>query len=301
VGGSENISKAKKIFSSAFLGFALAIGAWVIINTILYTILDHDKYPNSSWFKIECSDGRVVVKPGDISQVIQNTLGVTPTPKPIPTGTFQDPSIWGGGSTYTCPDGFTLQTNGTCTNNTDPNITTPPIIVQNPITSVGGGTLTQERLEGQLTNTYQYQSQLQSICAAQGLSDCRLAQAIMAIESGGVSQASPAGAQGLMQLMPGTARGLDSSLRNLSDAQIISKLRSDSTLNMTLGVKYLAQLQNTFSTLPQVVAAYNGGPGANSPSRTCKGQTYWECTANEGYAETRNYVPNVINAMNIIK
>lgn len=52
---SENIGKAKNIFSSAAVGFALALSSWIIVNTILNTVLDKNMYPNSSWFKVDCS------------------------------------------------------------------------------------------------------------------------------------------------------------------------------------------------------------------------------------------------------
>ena len=45
-----------------------------------------------------------------------------------------------------------------------------------------------------------------------------------------------------------------------------------------------------------VVAAYNGGPGANWCSVTCKEETWWQCIGNPGYAETRNYVVKVKQA-----
>ena len=70
---------------------------------------------------------------------------------------------------------------------------------------------------------------------------------------------------------------------------------------MTLGVQYINQLSNQFNTMENVIAGYNGGAGANKNSVTCPGQTYWACAANEGYAETRNYVPNVINALGQIR
>ncbi|HEX5677599.1 MAG TPA: lytic transglycosylase domain-containing protein [Alcanivorax sp.] len=60
---------------------------------------------------------------------------------------------------------------------------------------------------------------------------------------------SRAGAQGLMQLMPNTARYL-----NVSDP-------FDADANINGGTRFLAYLQNKFSTLDQVLAAYNAGEG----------------------------------------
>jgi len=60
---------------------------------------------------------------------------------------------------------------------------------------------------------------------------------------------SRVGAQGLMQLMPSTARYLE-----VSDP-------FDADANIHGGTRFLAYLQNKFSTLDQVLAAYNAGEG----------------------------------------
>ena len=76
-GGSENISKAKKIFSSSAFGFVLALCSWLIVNTVLYTVLDHNQYPNSSWFHIDCSSAPRQVA-NNIGTVLANHLGIAP-------------------------------------------------------------------------------------------------------------------------------------------------------------------------------------------------------------------------------
>lgn len=82
---------------------------------------------------------------------------------------------------------------------------------------------------------------------------------------------SPAGATGLMQLMPATARGL-----GVTDVR-------DPWQNLAGGTKYLRQLMDRFDgDLTKVVAGYNAGPNA---------------VAKHGgippYAETRTYVARV--------
>lgn len=284
----ENISKAKKIFGSTLFGFGLAVSGWLIINTILFTILDKNQYPDSSWFRISCT---TLERPTQttISEVLENSLGTAPTPS---AQVFNQDYV-----TASCPYTYTL-VNGKCVGSDGKSI--DPVYKVNGST-VSAATLSEARLLAQLAGTKQYATQLQSICAQEGLSNCRLAQAVMAIESGGNAGAgSGAGALGLMQIMPGTARTLDSSLANLTDAQIRDRLLTDTNLNMTLGVRYLNQLENQFVNIQDVVAAYNGGPKANSASVTCPGQTYWACTANGGYLETRKYVPNVLGAMSFL-
>ena len=80
--------------------------------------------------------------------------------------------------------------------------------------------------------------------------DADLVHAVIAVESGyRASAQSPAGAQGLMQLMPGTQRDL-----GVSDA-------FDPRQNVDAGVAYLGRLTDEFGTV-LALAAYNAGPGA---------------------------------------
>ncbi len=66
---------------------------------------------------------------------------------------------------------------------------------------------------------------------------------------------SPAGAQGLMQLMPGTAADVARKI----GAQAAPL--SDPALNLRLGTAYLAGLLDRFGALPPALAGYNAGPG----------------------------------------
>jgi hypothetical protein len=79
-----------------------------------------------------------------------------------------------------------------------------------------------------------------------------LIAATMNAESGGNPNArSGAGAVGLMQLMPGTARGLGA-----ADP-------TDPEQNIDAGVKYMAQLNEQFGDWGKVTQAYNAGPNGN--------------------------------------
>jgi soluble lytic murein transglycosylase-like protein len=86
--------------------------------------------------------------------------------------------------------------------------------------------------------------------------DPHLLSAMVQAESGGRPDAiSNKGALGLMQVMPGTARGL-----GVRDPQA---LLTSPTLALSTGALYLKTLQARFgNNLPLVVAAYNAGPGA---------------------------------------
>lgn len=72
---------------------------------------------------------------------------------------------------------------------------------------------------------------------------------------------SGAGAQGLMQIMPGTARDLSRILQLPgADGQL-----SDPAFNVEFGQAYLEMLRDhavTSGVLPKVIAAYNAGPGS---------------------------------------
>lgn len=78
-----------------------------------------------------------------------------------------------------------------------------------------------------------------------------LVQALMEVESGGNANAvSPKGAQGLMQIMPGTARDL-----SLADP-------FDPSASIDAGSRYLSQQLKAFGDLRLALAAYNAGPDA---------------------------------------
>jgi soluble lytic murein transglycosylase-like protein len=81
---------------------------------------------------------------------------------------------------------------------------------------------------------------------------------------------SSKGAQGLMQLMPGTARGL-----GVSDS-------FDPRQNIEAGVRYLKYLQDLYKDDRLALAAYNAGPGAVQKYKWIP-----------PYPETQNYVNRV--------
>lgn len=86
-----------------------------------------------------------------------------------------------------------------------------------------------------------------------------LAHAIMRQESNFEPDAiSPAGARGLMQLMPGTARMV---ARRIPETTSPARLLNDTDHNMRLGTLYLRQvLDDADGCLPCAAAAYNAGP-----------------------------------------
>ena len=104
---------------------------------------------------------------------------------------------------------------------------------------------------------------------------------------------SGAGASGLMQVMPGTARLV---ARKLGLAAPASGSIDD---NLQLGTSYLAQLHSEFGSAAMASAAYNAGPGR--PRRWREGPemegAIW--AENIPFAETRDYVKQVLaNSVN---
>ena len=101
-----------------------------------------------------------------------------------------------------------------------------------------------------------------------------LVKAIIRAESNGERLAvSPKGAQGMMQLMPFTARRL-----NVSDP-------FDPIENIEGGVRYIKELLGTFGgNLPHALAAYNAGPAAVK-----------KYGGIPPYPETRSYVKRVMD------
>ena len=103
--------------------------------------------------------------------------------------------------------------------------------------------------------------------------DPKLVSAVAEVESGGNQKAvAPAGAVGVMQLMPETAAGLGVDPYNLEG-------------NIEGGAKYLREMLDAFGgDVKKAVAAYNAGPNAV--------KAYGGVPP---YAETQNYVDSVLD------
>jgi len=107
-----------------------------------------------------------------------------------------------------------------------------------------------------------------------------LVLAVIGVESGGrIDAVSPAGATGLMQLIPATAERFGvTDIKDVSD-------------NIGGGVAYLDWLMSEFNNDPiLVLAAYNAGEGAV----TSRGGV-------PDFAETRAYVPKVLAAWSVAR
>lgn len=112
---------------------------------------------------------------------------------------------------------------------------------------------------------------------------------------------SSAGAMGLMQLMPATAEDVANKLNwpaNFTEADLYRPY-----INIPLGASYLTRMEGLFGkNLYKALAAYNAGPGVEA-------QQWSEMAGNDPdlylevvrYAETRNYILNIAEFMNIYR
>lgn len=122
-------------------------------------------------------------------------------------------------------------------------------------------------------NAAQIQSLVSGASASNGVPPGLIRAVIMAESAGDPSAVSVAGAQGLMQLMPGTAASCRANA-------------FDPTENVQCGSGYLKSLLDRYhGNVALSVAAYNAGPGAVDKYHGVP-----------PYAETRAYVARVLSA-----
>ena len=98
---------------------------------------------------------------------------------------------------------------------------------------------------------------------------------------------SPAGACGLFQLMPATARELGLSA-------VLPDERTNPEKNARAAAKYLRDLHTQFNDWPLALAAYNAGPGRVQRALDRQGAKTYRDIAGNLPAETRMYVPKVL-------
>jgi soluble lytic murein transglycosylase len=116
---------------------------------------------------------------------------------------------------------------------------------------------------------------------------------------------SPAGARGLMQVMPATAERMAA---RLGLPYALARLTSDPVYNARLGIAYLADLRAEFGASPLLVAAaYNAGPGR--PRRWIEeigdprapGVDPVDWVEMVPFAETRTYIMRVVESLPVYR
>ena len=130
-----------------------------------------------------------------------------------------------------------------------------------------------------------YSSSINKYASQYGV-PANLIDAVIGQESGGNSSAtSSAGASGLMQLMPDTAKSLGVTDTSNVDQSIMG------------GTKYLSQQLSKYGSTELALAAYNAGPGAVDNAIKQAGTTRWSDVSQYLPSETRRYVPSVIGSV----
>ena len=103
---------------------------------------------------------------------------------------------------------------------------------------------------------------------------------------------SPAGAAGLFQLMPSTARSLGLSTENPDE-------RLDPEKNARAAARYLRRLHGRFGSWKLAFAAYNAGETRVSRLLKSKPSKTYEAISHELPLETRMYVPRVVETLRL--
>lgn len=254
------------------IGIAFVFGAWLIVNTVITYLAAG--YFQAPWYKISCNAG--------VAPIVVNTGGDGKI-DPFAAGKIDDGTTLVDGYDISTPEAQSLLNQNESWD-------------QNPTSDVCT-----------LSALQSYRSTIQDAANQYGVDSARL-QAIVMAESSGNSNAvhkdlDGMSSYGLMQVRPDTARGLDPSLRGLSNDQIAQKLK-DPNYNIQLGTKYYSSLLKKYNgDATRASAAYNGGPGANGASQNCPGLLRWQCqwdnnahtVPNTGYNPTRTYINNINN------
>lgn len=97
---------------------------------------------------------------------------------------------------------------------------------------------------------------------------------------------SPAGAKGLFQMMPDTAK-------NLGLSTFLPDERTDASKSARAAAKYLRTLHDKFGEWPLAFAAYNAGEGRVTKLLKQRGASNFAAIASALPSETRMYVPKV--------
>ena len=140
-----------------------------------------------------------------------------------------------------------------------------------------------------------FRDEVEAAAGSSGLDPCLL-WALAREESGFDPRArSPAGALGLLQLMPGTAREIGARFGVTGDEESLVRPQT----NLLLGAAYLAGLLDRWSgNLPLALAGYNAGPSrALAWWRAAPATDTEEFVDTIPYRETQAYVRSVLDLL----
>ncbi len=164
----------------------------------------------------------------------------------------------------------------------------PPLRVPKPlIQPVPHYSLWLERVKGRPVpaRARELMPRVQAVFRAEGVPP-ELAWLVEAESSFNPSARSPAGARGLFQFMPDTARSLGLSTFLPDD-------RTDPERSARAAARYLRTLHGRFRNWALVLAAYNAGEGRVGRALSARRAETFTAVADSLPAETRMYVPKV--------
>ncbi len=282
----KRITQAKKIFSSVFIGFMIAIFGWLGVQVILQTITSSN-YSPSSFVNLSNCEQYNTYRPRDIR--VTDIL-----------------------------NGSTLVPGGTVPGGTNPGVpgtpgnpgTTDLAAIQRAINSSAITAACQN-------NPSVDCSLLQATCVVE--SNCSQVGCNSAGACGPM-QIKPDTACGMGLAIEGGCSG-----GRVTNVSVVQNALQDPNFSARMAAEILANASSACDgRLECMTAYYNGGPGATTPSACCSTGARWQCqwdcgtptpgafqcdTANPrpsqcvqnvGYQETRNYYQKIIYAQSVI-
>lgn len=115
-GDVKRISRAHNIFSSVFIGFCIALGAWLFVQVVLQAVTSSNYLPSSFFNLSSCSQQNDIRRRDEALSTVLSGNGLAPTVTGAPSS---------GGGVF-CPSGYELYL-GSCYNPTTNDIVSATI------------------------------------------------------------------------------------------------------------------------------------------------------------------------------
>jgi len=282
-GNPTNITRAHGIFRSVIIGFVIALSAWLVVQTILHSLVKKNFFLTGTWNSLTCAPDGERPRESSITDMFSFLRG----------------GISGGGGSVSVVNNAS---NGGAAGSgalTTMQVTGPDGVTREVVFNAS---LADAALNSRyVTVRNDYGSQIDSACQGSTLPNCgAVVTALIGAESSGKPETScnEFGACGLMQL---TA---DKGGRSCTKGD-----NACTTDQINKGVQLLATIYNnpvSKQSLVNTLAGYNGGistvPGTSvsgknpalATSVDCPGMYAWQCAVNAGgLTATQKYVATI--------